>query len=87
VETYFTYIIESKSNFKWYIGHTNDINRRIKQHITDQSKSTKNRGPWTLIFIRKFDNKVEANRFELELKRLRNKDFIRNKYSDFFLDK
>ena len=44
------------------------------------------KGPWKLIFLRTFDNNLDANRFELKLKKLRNKKFIRNEYSKFFLN-
>lgn len=86
MENYYTYIIESLSNFHWYIGHSNDLQRRLTEHNSDQNKSTRGKGPWKLIFLRTFDNNLDANRFELKLKKLRNKKFIRNEYSDYFLD-
>ena len=86
MEIYYTYIIESTANSRWYIGHTNDIDRRLIEHNLDQNKSTKNKGPWMLIFLKQFDTNLEANRFELNLKKLRNKDYIKNEYSEFFLN-
>ncbi len=86
MENYYRYIIESLSNFHWYIGHSNDLQRRLTEHNSDQNKSTRGKGPWKLIFLRTFDNNLDANRFELKLKKLRNKKFIRNEYSDYFLD-
>ena len=86
MENYYTYIIESHSNFRWYIGHSNDIERRLTEHNSGQSKSTRGKGPWKLIFLKSFDNNLEANRFELKLKKLRNKEYIRREYSDYFLD-
>ncbi|MFN3871994.1 MAG: GIY-YIG nuclease family protein [Ignavibacterium sp.] len=85
MENYFTYIIESVSNRSWYIGHTNNITRRLEEHNSGENISTKNKGPWKLIFLRSFDSNLEANRFELKLKKLKNKNFIRREYSDFFL--
>ena len=76
MENYYTYIIESHSNFRWYIGHSNDIERRLTEHNSGQNKSTRGKGPWKLIFLRNFDNNLDANRFELKLKKLRNKKFI-----------
>ena len=85
MENYYTYIIESSVKKKWYIGYTNDIERRLVEHNSEQNKSTKGKGPWKLILLRIFDNNLDANRFELKLKKLRNKEFIKTEYSDFFI--
>jgi putative endonuclease len=87
LEKFYTYIIESDISQRWYVGHTNNIERRLVEHNSGQSKSTKGKGLWKLIFLRSFDNNLDANRFELKLKKLRNKIFIRNEYSGFFLNK
>ncbi|MBK7378460.1 MAG: GIY-YIG nuclease family protein [Ignavibacteriales bacterium] len=85
MEIFYTYIIESLKNHNWYIGHTHNIHRRLVEHNSGQNKSTMNIAPWELIFLMNFDTNVEANRFEIKLKKIRNKDFIRKEYSDFFL--
>ena len=82
---FYTYIIESQCNGKWYYGHTENIERRVKDHNEGLNKSTKNRGPWLLIFARSFETKIEANRFELKLKKLKNKDYIRREFQDYFI--
>ena len=86
VENYYTYIIESHSNFRWYIGHTKNIERRLMEHKSGQNKSTRGKGPWNLIFLKRFDTKLDANRLEIMLKQVRNKEYIRHEYSDYFLD-
>ena len=85
MENYYTYIIESITNQRWYIGHTNDIDRRLSEHNSGQNKSTKGKGPWKLIFLKRFDSNLDANRFELRLKRFRNKKFIKIEYTGFFI--
>ena len=85
MENYYTYIIESITNQRWYIGHTNDIDRRLSEHNSGQNKSTKGKGPWKLIFLKRFDSNLDANRFELRLKRFRNKKFIKTEYTEFFI--
>ena len=82
---HYTYIIESEISGRWYYGHTSDTNTRLAQHNSGRTKSTRNRGPWKLIFKRKFENKFEANRFELELKRLKNKEYIKCEFAKYFL--
>lgn len=86
MENYYTYIIESITNQRWYIGHTNDIDRRLSEHNSGQNKSTKGKGPWKLIFLRSFNNNLDANKFELKFKKLRNKKFIEDEYSEFFIN-
>ncbi len=83
---YFTYIIESQSTARWYYGHTDNIDRRIHEHNTNHTKSTKNKGPWKIIFIRSFPIRQGACNFEFKLKKSRNKAFIRNQYQDFFIE-
>jgi putative endonuclease len=82
---YNTYILESEKSKKWYIGHSNDLKRRIQEHNHGQTKSTKNKGPWKLIFKREFKNRSEALDFEFVLKKLKNKHYIRIKYQKYFL--
>jgi putative endonuclease len=69
----------------WYYGHTDNLERRLLEHNTGQNKSTKNKGPWEVIFVRGFETKIEANRFELKLKKLKNKRYIRKEYSEYFI--
>jgi len=69
----------------WYYGHTDNMERRLFEHNTGRNKSTKNKGPWKVIFIREFETKIAANRFELKLKKLKNKRYIRKEYSEYFL--
>ena len=83
---YYTYIVESIRTSNWYIGHSDNTDRRLVEHNSGQNKSTRGRGPWKIIFLRSFSSKIEANRFELKLKKLRNKDYIRKEYSEYFLD-
>jgi len=85
MENYYTYIIESSVSKKWYIGHTNDIERRLIEHNSGQNKSTKGKGLWKLIFLSRFNNNLDANKFELKLKKLRNKEFIKTEYTEFFI--
>ena len=85
MKLFFTYIIESELNGRWYIGYSENVLNRIVQHNTGRNKSTKNKGPWKLIFERGFESRLEANRFELKLKSLKNKNYIRREFADWFL--
>jgi putative endonuclease len=69
----------------WYYGHTNSLERRVFEHNAGRNKLTKNKGPWKIIFVREFETKQKANRFELELKKLKNKGYLKRKYREYFI--
>ena len=69
----------------WYYGHSKNLDRRLEQHNLRENKSTKVSGPWQLIFLREFETKREAVNFELKLKKLRNKEYIKTTYTQFFI--
>ena len=67
--SYTTYILRSNLNGKYYIGHTNDINDRLKRHNAGQVKSTRNFLPWCVVYQEIYLTKSEAYRREMEIKR------------------
>lgn len=73
---YYTYIIQSESTGKLYIGQTNNIRARINKHNSDKNFSTKNKGPWTLLFSKEFDTRSVAMLFEKKLKSYKNSNYI-----------
>jgi putative endonuclease len=83
-KVYFTYIIESEKTGNWYYGHSDNLERRLHEHNSGQTKSTRGKGSWRLIFKRPFTMKLDANRFELELKKLKNKQYIKRRFNEFF---
>ena len=53
---------------KYYTGITNDVERRLKEHNSQQHKTTKHGKNWKLIFCQKCSNREEARQFEKHLK-------------------
>ena len=80
------YILESLKNGKWYYGSTGRLTERIADHNTNHHHYTGGKGPWKLIFRRDFDDLSTALVFEKELKKLRNKRFIKEKFKKDFLN-
>ncbi|MEK7581999.1 MAG: GIY-YIG nuclease family protein [Patescibacteria group bacterium] len=64
---YTVYIIQNKQDRK-YIGQTNNIELRIKKHNNNEVISTKNRGPWKIIFRKEFTTRKESMKYEKFLK-------------------
>lgn len=67
---YFVYIVFSQKDKEFYTGITNNIERRVKQHNIGYSstRSTKNRGPFVLVFIQECESRIEARELEKFLK-------------------
>ncbi|MEW6196118.1 MAG: GIY-YIG nuclease family protein [Bacteroidota bacterium] len=68
VNSFTTYIIFSKFKNKYYVGHTNNISRRLFEHNSGFNKSTKFGIPWELCFSKVFDSKSDAYRLEINIK-------------------
>jgi putative endonuclease len=62
---------------RFYTGATTNLEARIAQHNSDQSFSTKNRGPWDLVHHEEFATLAEALRRERFLKSGRGRDELR----------
>ena len=57
-QRYFVYILRSLRNGKLYVGHTENVERRVKQHNQGQGgKFTREQGPWKLVY-----NEEQADR-------------------------
>ena len=53
--TYKTYILLSLKNNKTYVGHTNDLSNRLKEHNSGESDYTKRFKPWEILYKGKFE--------------------------------
>ncbi len=82
------YIIESETISKWYIGYSTNLDARLEDHNSNRSKWTrfKGQGPWQLIFKREFDTKSEALKFEKQLKKIKNKRYICDRFREYFIE-
>jgi putative endonuclease len=65
---FYVYIIRSQQTNELYIGYSADLKRRIIEHNTDKSFSTKNKGPWKLIYYEAYSAQTDAIKRERQLK-------------------
>ena len=65
---YWVYILRSKSNNKFYVGCTDNIIRRVKEHNLGLSKYTKGKGPWVIIYPDEFKSLSDARKREKQIK-------------------
>ncbi|MBU3942720.1 GIY-YIG nuclease family protein [Patescibacteria group bacterium] len=68
---YYIYVIKSQKDDKFYIGQTNNVERRLIRHNKGMVKSTKNRRPFCLVFQEEFGTRKEAINRETYLKSLK----------------
>ncbi len=63
------YILYSDTLGKYYVGHTNDMDRRLHEHNSGQTKFTRSGNPWKLIKTIECSTRQEAVRIELKIKK------------------
>lgn len=59
------YVLLSASDKKTYVGSTNDLDRRLRQHNSGKVKSTKHRIPLSILFTEVFPTLSEARKREV----------------------
>ena len=72
---YYVYIIQSQFDSTFYIGYSENIEERLKEHNFGRTNYTSKKRPWSLVYFEEFENKTDAIRRELFLKRQKNKEF------------
>ena len=73
---FFVYIIKSVLSGKYYIGCTDNINRRLNEHNSNLSKYTRNKGPWMLKYKEQYESLKEARRREKQIKSWKSRESI-----------
>ncbi|MEW6193647.1 MAG: GIY-YIG nuclease family protein [Bacteroidota bacterium] len=68
LEMYSVYILKSLVKERFYIGHTSDLQKRLNEHNSGRTKSTKPYIPWTIVHIESYETKSEAYKRELQIK-------------------
>ena len=66
-----TYILRSLSTGRFYIGHTENLSKRIYEHNNNRTASIKSRGPWELYYSEEFITRIEALRRERQIKKMK----------------
>jgi putative endonuclease len=83
---YYVYIIYNTKHDKFYIGQTDNLNKRIYEHKNKLALYTsKYDGDWLFLYYQKFKSRSEAMLREKFLKQQKNKDFYKNLCKNFQL--
>ncbi|MBN2593021.1 MAG: GIY-YIG nuclease family protein [Sedimentisphaerales bacterium] len=66
---YYVYILQSIKNKRLYIGHTDNLVRRLDEHNTKRGgKYSQQNGPWKLLYSEQHSDRTSAVNRELYLK-------------------
>jgi len=80
---YYTYVLLSLSDHKFYTGYTRDVYARVDLHNAGHVPSTSNRRPLRLIYFEVCLSQKDALARERYLKSGMGKRFIRNRLKDY----
>ncbi len=65
---FYVYILKSIRNNRFYVGHTNNLSRRLKEHRAGGTASLKGWGPYRLVYYEAFAPRAEARSREIYFK-------------------
>ena len=80
---YYTYLIQSEKDGKFYTGFTDDLRNRLNEHNTGKVKSTRTRGPFRLVYYEACLHEQDATAREKYLKTGMGKRYMKNRLKRF----
>lgn len=80
---FYTYVLLSKKDGKFYTGYTQDLKVRFEQHNKGQVASTRERRPLELVYYEACINQKDATHREKYLKTYHGKVFIRKRIKSY----
>ena len=84
---YYVYILRSDKDNKFYIGHTNNLKRRLVEHNRGDNFSTKPRGPFNLVYYEAHSNEVDARNREKFFKTGWGRQYINKVLKNYLMEK
>ncbi len=65
------YILKSKKDQRYYIGQTNNVEKRLHRHNAGTVKATRNRRPFEVIYTEEYKSREQAMKREKYIKSLK----------------
>jgi len=76
---YYTYVLQSKKDDKFYVGFTKDLKLRFDKHSKGKVESTRDRRPLNLIYYEACLNQEDAANREKYMKSYHGRMFLKNR--------
>ncbi|MFH1226225.1 MAG: GIY-YIG nuclease family protein [bacterium] len=83
---YYVYLIRSLSDKKFYLGFTDDLRRRFKEHNLGLSQATRYRRPFELVYYEAHQNKKDVLARERFLKTGWGKNYLKRILTNYLRD-
>jgi putative endonuclease len=80
----FVYILKDKAN-RLYVGSTDNLERRLEQHFSGHTQTTRNMKNPELVFTQEYASLLIARKIEYRLKQLKRKDYLESIISDGYI--
>ena len=82
---YYTYVLLSEKDNKFYTGYTKNLKLRFEQHNKGLVSSTKDRKPLSLIYYEACINQQDATKREKYLKTIYGKRYIKSRLKSYLI--
>ena len=80
---FYTYVLQSEKDDKFYVGFTKDLKLRFEKHAKGQVESTKKRRPLRLIYYEACTDREDATKREKYLKSYHGRMFLKNRLKSY----
>ena len=70
---YFVYIIYSAQVDRYYVGHSDDVLRRLAEHCVRKNSGATD---WQLKYTESYESRGEAMRREMEIKKKKRRSYL-----------
>ncbi|WP_416437874.1 GIY-YIG nuclease family protein [Phnomibacter sp. MR] len=77
----YVYVIRSEKYGRFYVGISEDVDRRLAEHNAGHTFSTKGYRPWQLFFVETVSDRAKARAREKYLKSGVGKEYIKRLWS------
>ncbi len=57
---YYVYVLRSVNFERFYVGLTDNVERRLNEHYKSKTSSTRFYAPWEWVFVENFETRVQA---------------------------
>lgn len=81
----YVYILKSLRDDRYYVGSTENLEKRLKHHKGGFTPSTKRFGGIELVFQQRYESLKDARYIEKKLKNLKRKDYLDKIIKDGFI--
>ena len=81
-EIYYVYVLYSETIDKYYVGHTDNLEKRISQHNERKGRYTSGKGVWRLVYFEEFETRSLAMEREKYFKTGKGREYWRSKLAE-----